>query len=103
VLWPFVHGEGAPAQGDWGIIWVAGQVLAGALLEVRLDLPDRVIQALEQELEQDRHAVGLHLSDDLECRLTPIQFVDQFPRGHIPPLRLWMGRIRTLPCMALCR
>jgi len=62
-----------------------------------LDLPDRVIQALEQEIEQCCHAVVLHLGDDLECRLTPIQFVNQFPRGHIPLLRLWMGRIHTLP------
>jgi hypothetical protein len=62
--------------------------LAGALLYVRLDLPNRVIQTFEQEIEQYCQAVGLHLGDDLECRLTPIQFVDQFPRGHIPLLRL---------------
>jgi len=73
------------------------QVLAGALLDVRLDLPNCVIQALEQEIEQCCQTVGLHLGDDLECCLTPIKFVNQFPRGHIPLLRLWMGRMRTLP------
>ena len=78
-------------------IRVAWLVLAGTLLYVRLDLPNRVIQALEQEIEQCCQAIGLHLGDDLEGRLTPIKFVNQFPRGHSPLLRLWMGRIRTLP------
>jgi hypothetical protein len=71
--------------------------LASALLYVRLDLPDRVIQALEQEIEQGCQAIALHLGDDLESRLTPIEFVNQFSRGHIPLLRLWMGRRRTIP------
>jgi len=71
--------------------------LTGALLYVHLNLPNRVIQALEQEIEQGCQAVVLHLGDDLECRLAPIKFVNQFPRGHIPLLRLWMGRMRTLP------
>jgi len=73
------------------------QVLTGALLDVRLDLPDCVIQALEQEIEQCGQTIGLHLGDDLERCLTPIKFVNQFPRGHIPLLRLWMGRICILP------
>jgi hypothetical protein len=46
VLWPLAHGEGAPTQGGWAV-QIAGLGLAGALLQVRLDLPDRVIQTLE--------------------------------------------------------
>jgi hypothetical protein len=75
VLLPFVHGEGTPAQRDRGIR-VARQVLAGALLYVCLDVPDRVIQALDQKIEQCCQAIGLHFSNDLECRLTPIKFVN---------------------------
>jgi hypothetical protein len=91
-----VHGDGASVQGHWGV-QVVGSGLAGALLQLRLDLPDRVIEVVDQEIEECCQTAGLHLGDDLECRLTPIKFVNQFPRGHIPLLRLWMGRIRTLP------
>jgi hypothetical protein len=40
--WPLVHGDGASAQGNWSVrIVVPG--LAGALLQLHLDLPDCAI------------------------------------------------------------
>jgi hypothetical protein len=86
-------------QGDGGG-WVVGLDLAGALLQLRLHLPDRVIQVINQEIEECCQTVGLHLSDDLECCFAPVEFSNNFHIGHMPLLPLG-GRIHTLPCMAM--
>src|SRR5438445_13663340 len=99
--WPCVHGDGAPAQGDWGGK-VVMPALAGTLLQLRLDLPDRVIQALEQEVEERCQAAGLHLGDDLECRLASIKFINNLHAGHMPLLEM-AGRIYPLPGLTTYR
>jgi hypothetical protein len=93
-----VHGDGAAAQGDWGVqIVVPG--LAGALLQLHLDLPDCAVQVVDQEIEEGGYTVGLHLGDDLECDLAPVKFINNFHAGHMSFLQM-MGRMYTLPCMA---
>jgi hypothetical protein len=73
--------------------------LAGTLLQLRLDLPDRVIQVLDQELEERGQTAGLHFGDDLECRLAPVKLINNLHAGHMPLLQM-ASRMRTLPCMA---
>jgi len=60
-----------------------------------LDLADGVIEALDQELEERGQFVGLHLGDDLECRLAPVKFVNQWHRSHRAFLRAGAG---SVPC-----
>ena len=85
-------------QGD-GRDQVVMPGLAGTLLELRLDLSNRGIQALEQEIEERCQTAGLHLGDDLECGLAAIEFINNLHAGHMPLLQLG-GRMHTLPCMA---
>ena len=92
------HGEGAAAQGDWG-----GQIvvrgLAGTMLELCLRLPDRVIETIEQEIEERCQTVSLHLGDDLESGLTSIKFINNLHAGHIPLLETDGGQVMHLPWM----
>jgi hypothetical protein len=97
--WPLVHGDGAAVQGNWRV-QVAGAGLAGTVLQPRLDLPDRVIEVVDQEIEERCQTAGLHLGDDLECRLAPVKFINNFHAGHMSLLQM-AGRMRTLPCMAM--
>jgi hypothetical protein len=93
-----VHGDGAAAQGDWGVqIVVPG--LAGALLQLHLDLPDCAVQVVDQEIEEGCHTAGLHFGDDLECRLAPVKLINNLHARHMPLLQM-VGRMRTLLCMA---
>jgi hypothetical protein len=97
--WPLVHSDGASTQGDWGVqIMVPG--LAGALLQLHLDLPDCAIEVVDQEIEECCHTAGLHFGDDLECSLTSIKFINNLHVRHKPLLQM-VGRIRTLPCTAM--
>jgi hypothetical protein len=93
-----VHGDGASVQGHWGV-QVAGSGLAGALLQVRLDLPNRVIEVIDQEIEERCHTAGLHFGDDLECCLAPVKLINNLHARHMPLLQM-VGRMRTLLCMA---
>jgi len=77
-----VHGDGASAQGNWRV-QVAGTGLAGAPLQLRLDLPDRLIEVVDQEIKECGQTTGLHLGDDLECHLTPVKFINNFHAGHM--------------------
>jgi hypothetical protein len=93
-----VHGDGASVQGHWGV-QVVGSGLAGALLQLRLDLPDRVIEVIDQEIEERCQTTGLHFGDDLECRLAPVKLINNLHARHMPLLQM-VGRMRTLLCMA---
>jgi len=95
--WPLVHGDGASVQGHWGV-QVAGVGLAGALPQLRLDLPDGAIQVLDQEIEERFQTAGLHFGDDLECRLAPVKLINNLHVRHMPLLQM-AGRMGTLPCM----
>jgi|SRR6266852_72484 len=86
-LWPLAHGDGASVQGDWGV-HIVEPALAGALPQLRLDLPDRAIQVIDQEIEECCQTAGLHLGDDLECCLASVKFVNNFHAGHISLLEL---------------
>jgi hypothetical protein len=93
-----VQGDGASVQVNRGV-QVAGSGLAGALLQLRLDLPDRVIEVIDQEIEERCQTVGLHFGDDLECRLAPVKLINNLHARHMPLLQM-VGRMHTLPCMA---
>jgi hypothetical protein len=82
-----VHGDGAPAQGDWGV-QVTRPGLASTLLQLCLDLPDRIIQAVEQEIEERCQTAGLHLGDNLERCLAPVKFSNDLRARSIPLLHL---------------
>jgi hypothetical protein len=73
--------------------------LAGAPLQLHLDLADGAIEVLDQEIEEGCHAVGLHFGDDLECGLAPVKFINNFYARHTPLLQM-VGRRYTLPWMA---
>jgi hypothetical protein len=77
-----VHGDGASAQGNWGV-QVAGAGLAGAPLQLCLDLPDCLIEVVDQEIKKCCQTTGLHLGDDLECHLAPVKFINNFHAGHM--------------------
>jgi hypothetical protein len=70
--------------------------LAGALLQLHLDLPDGAIEVLDQEIEECCHTAGLHFGDDLECSLASVKFINNLHVRHRPLLQM-VGRIRTLP------
>src|SRR6266568_6371575 len=96
--WPLVHGDGAATQGNWGVqIVVPG--LAGALLQLHLDLPDGAVQVLDQEIEECFQTAGLHFGNDLERGLALIKFINNLHVRHRPLLQM-VGRIHTLPGMA---
>jgi hypothetical protein len=72
--------------------------LAGAPLQLHLDLPDGAIEVLDQEIEECCHAAGLHFGDDLERGLAPVKFINNFHARHRPLLQM-VGRMHTLPWM----
>jgi hypothetical protein len=82
-------------QGHWSV-QVPGARLAGALLQLRLDLPDRVVEVIDQEIEERCQTAGLHFGDDLEGRLASIKLINNLHARHMPLLQM-AGRIRTLP------
>jgi hypothetical protein len=95
---PLVHGDGASVQAHWGL-QVVGSGLAGALLQLHLDLSDGGIEVIDQEIKECCQTVGLHFGDDLECRLAPIKLINNLHARHMPLLQM-VGRMRTLLCMA---
>jgi hypothetical protein len=76
-----VHSDGTSVQGNWGV-QVAGASLAGAPLQLRLDLPDRLVEVIDQKIEECGQTTGLHLGDDLECYLAPVKFINNIHAGH---------------------
>jgi hypothetical protein len=76
-----VHSDGAAVQGDWSV-QVIGLGRAGALTQMCLDLPDRVIQVLDQEIKKGCQTAGLHFGDDLECGFASIKLINNLHAGH---------------------
>jgi len=56
--------------------------LACALAQLGVDLSDRVIQPLQQELQHGGETVGLHLSNALKGNLASIEVLNHWHRGH---------------------
>jgi hypothetical protein len=86
-------------QGDWSIR-VVGLVRAGALTQLCLDLPDGVIQVLDQEIKQGCQTAGLHFGDDLEGGFASIKLINNLHAGHSISFKM-RGRVWTLPWMFL--
>jgi len=49
-----------------------------------VDLPDGVIQPLQQDLQDDGETVGLPLGNQLEGDLASIEVVNHWHHGHKP-------------------
>jgi hypothetical protein len=77
-----VHTDGASVQGHWSV-QITGLGRAGALTKLRLDLPDRAIQILDQEIKKCGQPPGLHFGDDLECGFASIKLVNNLHVRHV--------------------
>jgi len=58
--------------------------VACALAQLGVDLPDGVIQPLQQDLQDDGETVGLPLGNPLEGDLASIEVVNHWHHGHKP-------------------
>jgi hypothetical protein len=65
-----------------------GGGLAGALAQLGVDLPDSVIQPLQQDLKDGSEIVGLHFGNTLEGNFASIEVLNHWHRGHKPLLPL---------------
>jgi hypothetical protein len=55
---------------------------ARTLAQLGVDLPDGVLQPLQQELKNDGETVGRHLGNILEGDLAAIEVVNYVHHGH---------------------
>jgi hypothetical protein len=56
--------------------------LACALAQLGVDLPDGVIQPLQQDLQDSGETVRLHLGNPLQGDLASIEVLNHWPHGH---------------------
>ena len=81
------HGEATPGHRD-GRLTSMGVDRAQTLAQLGLDLPDGVLQPLQQELKDGGETVGLHLGNILEGDLASIEVVNYVHHGHTSLLPL---------------
>jgi hypothetical protein len=77
-----IHSDGASVQWHWSV-QVGGSGWTSALTKLCLDLPNRAIQVLDQEIKKCFQTPGLHFRDDLKGGLASIKLVNNLHARHI--------------------